>query len=58
MSRQSLGGERRHIIFSKPQDDRLTKTAKETGISFSEHVRRAVDTYFRVLDLAKKRDKK
>jgi Ribbon-helix-helix domain len=55
MSRQSIGGERRHVILSKPQDVKLEKLASETGITISEHIRRAIDSYFRALDLAKMR---
>ena len=55
MARQSIGGPRRHVILSKPQDDKLIKLAKKTGLTPSEHIRRAIDTYFRALDLAEKR---
>lgn len=48
-------GIRRHVIISKPQDTRLTALAKETGINPSEHIRRAIDSYFRLLDAAKTR---
>ncbi len=57
MSRQSIGGERRHVILSKPQDVKLEKLSQETGITISEHIRRAIDSYFRVLELAKSRNK-
>lgn len=55
MPRQSIGGPRRHVILSKPQDVRLTQLAKKTGLTPSELVRRALDAYFRALDLADKR---
>lgn len=53
MARQSIGGPRRHVKLSRPQDDKLEKLAKDTGITVSEHIRRAIDSYFRALDLAK-----
>lgn len=55
MARQSIGGPRRHVKLSNQQDERLVKLAKDTGITVSEHMRRAVDAYFRALDLAKLR---
>lgn len=45
MPRNSIGT-RQHVIFSQLQKDRLTKLAVKTGISVSEHLRRAVDLYF------------
>lgn len=45
MPRNSIG-ERQHVIFSPLQKDRLKKLAAKTGISVSEHLRRAVDLYF------------
>ena len=56
MARQQIGGPRRHVILSKPQDEKLTKLAKKTGITPSEHIRRAIDMYFRALELAEKRN--
>jgi len=58
MARQSIGGERRHVILPKPQGVKLEKLAQETGITVSEHIRRAIDSYFRVLELAKMRNAK
>lgn len=55
MSRQQIGGRRRHVILPSPQDEKLVKLAKKTGITPSEHIRRAIDSYFRVLDIAEKR---
>lgn len=55
MARQAIGGPRRHVILSKPQDEKLVKLAKKTGLTPSEHIRRAIDTYFRALELAEKR---
>lgn len=57
MARQKIGGPRRHVKLSKPQDEKLEKLAKDTGITVSEHIRRAIDAYFRVLELAKARSK-
>ena len=55
MARHAIGGARRHVILSKPQEVRLLKLADETKITPSEHIRRAVDSYFRLLDAAKAR---
>lgn len=55
MARQKIGGPRRHVILSKPQDEKLVKLAKKTGLTPSEHIRRAIDTYFRALELVEKR---
>lgn len=55
MARQAIGGPRRHVKLSNQQDEKLMKLAKETGMTVSEHMRRAVDAYFRALDLAKLR---
>lgn len=57
MARKSIGGARRHVILSKPQEKRLLSLADETKITPSEHIRRAVDSYFRLLDMAKARAK-
>lgn len=56
MSRAKIGT-RRHVILSKPQATRLDALAKKTGITGSEHIRRAVDSYFRLLDAAEARTK-
>lgn len=55
MARRAIGGPRRHVILSKPQDKRLDELAKKTGLTPSEHIRRALDSYFRLLDHAEKR---
>ena len=55
MPRQSIGGPRRHVILSKPQDAKLLQLAKKTGHTPSELVRRAIDAYFRAIDLAERR---
>jgi hypothetical protein len=55
MSRQAIGGQRRHVILSKPQEVKLTALARRTGLTPSEHIRRAIDSYFRALDLADRR---
>jgi predicted transcriptional regulator len=57
MARQTIGGARRHVILSKPQEKRLLQLASETQITPSEHIRRAIDSYFRLLDVAKARSK-
>lgn len=55
MARQQIGGPRRHVILSKPQDERLVSIAKTTGLTPSEHIRRAIDAYFRLIDAAEQR---
>lgn len=45
MVRRSSGGRRRHVILSDPQDEALIKFAARTGLTVSEHMRRAVDFY-------------
>jgi predicted DNA-binding protein len=57
MPRTAIGGQRRHIILTKPQEDRLSKLARRTGMTPSEHIRRAIDSYFRLLDAAEARTK-
>lgn len=58
MARQQIGGPRRHVILSKPQDDKLMKLASKTGITPSEHIRRAIDAYFRALEMVEARTKR
>ena len=57
MARQQIGGPRRHVILSRPQDDKLLRLAGKTGLTPSEHIRRALDSYFRALDLVEARRK-
>jgi hypothetical protein len=45
MPRQSLEGRRFHLIMTRYQERDLQQLAIKTGISVSEHVRRAVDFY-------------
>lgn len=54
MARKSIG-ERRHVILPKPQNERLDALAKSTGLTPSEHIRRAIDAYFRLLEAAAQR---
>lgn len=56
--RAAIGGPRRHVVLSMQQDKRLRKLANDTGITPSEHIRRAVDSYFRALDMYAQRGKK
>jgi hypothetical protein len=58
MARHTIGGARRHVILSKPQESRLLKLAEKTQITPSEHIRRAIDSYFRLLDIAEQRARK
>lgn len=55
MSRIALGGPRRHVILTPAQDEKLVRLAKRTGMTASEHLRRAVDAYFRLIDTAEQR---
>lgn len=45
MPRPSMNGERLHLIVTKPQHKALHKMSKATGLSVSELIRRAIDTY-------------
>ena len=58
MVRAALGGPRRHVVLSPKQDEKLRDLAARTGITPSEHIRRALDTYFRALELHNSRTKK
>ena len=39
--------EKRNVYRSKQQDIALKKLSEETGISVSEHIRRAIDYYLK-----------
>ncbi len=45
MPRKAMDGVRIHLILTRPQHTRMQKLSKITGLSFSELMRRAVDTY-------------
>lgn len=45
MPRQSIEGVRCHVILPKPQHAALQQYSKKTGMTVSEHLRRAVDLY-------------
>lgn len=45
MARKKIGGPRRHVVLSQQQDDALVKFANKTGLTVSEHLRRAIDFY-------------
>lgn len=45
MPRQSLEGRRTHLIMTRHQEKELKQLAGKTGISVSEHIRRAIDFY-------------
>lgn len=45
MPRQSIEGVRLHVILPKPQHEALQRHSKRTGLTVSEHLRRAVDFY-------------
>lgn len=42
---KSLNGHRAHVILTTPQLSRLKRLAKSTGLTMSELLRRAVDSY-------------
>lgn len=43
--------ERYNLYLSEPQLESLKKLSKETGLSVSEHVRRAIDGYLAEKDV-------
>lgn len=45
MARQSINGERIHVMLTKPQLRFLDKMRRNTGLTRSDLVRRAVDTF-------------
>lgn len=45
MPRPSLNGVRTHTILTRRQVDELKKLSTFTGMTLSEHLRRAVDQY-------------
>jgi hypothetical protein len=58
MSRTAIGGPRRHVVLSAPQDEWLRKLSRQTGITESEHIRRALDAYRRLLEAYSSRGKR
>lgn len=55
MPARRIGGKRCHVVLTALQEDRLEKLARKTGLRQSEHIRRAIDSYFRLLDAAEQR---
>lgn len=55
MPRPSIHGVRTHVILTQVQVARMNRLASRTGMTLSEHVRRAVDAY---LDLVEEGHKK
>ena len=49
MPRRSIEGQRAHVIIPNRQDRELRKLADETGLTISEHIRRAIDQYLLAL---------
>jgi hypothetical protein len=45
MPRVGNNGVRMHVILPKPQYDAMIRLSTRTGITVSEHVRRALDHY-------------
>ena len=50
MARAHLGGVRTNIYLPKPQHAAVTTLVGATGITFAEHIRRAVDFYLAFSD--------
>ena len=47
---KSLNGHRAHVILTSPQLKRLKSMSKATGLTMSELLRRAVDSYINAQD--------
>jgi predicted DNA-binding protein len=45
MARQNLGGVRTNIYLPPVQHQAVSSLSERTGLSFAEHIRRAVDFY-------------
>ena len=45
MSRANLGGVRTNVYLPKPQHAAIETLVAHTGLTFAEHIRRAVDFY-------------
>lgn len=45
MARQNLGGVRTNIYLPPLQHKAMSSLSERTGLSFAEHVRRAIDFY-------------
>lgn len=45
MARPSINGVRMHVILTKQQEAAMRKYAEKTGLTVTEHFRRAVDFY-------------
>lgn len=60
MPRKSIDGVRINTYLSKPQDLKLRELAKQTNISYSELIRKAIDLYIKALEIkmAPKREPK
>ncbi len=56
MAMRRVGGERMHIILTDHQLKTLRAVSKVTGLTVAEHVRRAVDLYFRALKRQNKQE--
>lgn len=57
MAGRRIGGVRCHVVITNVQDSRLKQLAVKTGMRQAEHIRRAIDSYFRLLDAAQERKK-
>ena len=49
---KSLNGHRAHVILTSPQLKRLRQLSKATGLTMSELLRRAVDSYINAQEKA------
>ena len=55
--RQAFGEDMRHVIAYEEASPEIGGTASSAFPADPEHIRRAIDTYFRALDLASARTK-
>lgn len=58
MPQRSLGGSRMHVMVPNQTRVELAELSKRTGLTVSEHIRRAIDEYLEsVLALEKLKEK-
>ncbi len=57
MPARRIGGKRCHVVITAQQERRLEQLSRSTGLRQAEHIRRAIDSYFRLLDTAAQRRK-
>lgn len=58
MAMRNIGGRRMHVILPAAQISQLQRLSNATGLTVAEHVRRAIDVYFRAMnEQARKQEK-